>query len=277
MEMRFGYPVKRQQGGGVEVLHQVKSDIFLSCGIPVQEDPRFKAYVEPFGMNNPKVWHKYWHTYRVEYYAETLAESLNLNGDAYQTACLCGLLHDIGRFRQVTEYNTFIDQKSMDHGTLGAEILEKEGIVDRFTTKPEQAREIILATREHNKYTISDELDEEELFFAKLVRDADKLDILHFWGNKAENGEVSREYFDEIMNEKLVHRKGEKETGLDSILGLLSFIYDMNFRKSFEILNADRIIEKKIGLLRKYAANLSQAEIDELAKKLGEKIRAEIS
>lgn len=275
--MRFGYPVKRQQGGGVEVLHQVKSDIFLSCGIPVQEDPRFKAYVEPFGMNNPKVWHKYWHTYRVEYYAETLAESLNLNGDAYQTACLCGLLHDIGRFRQVTEYNTFIDQKSMDHGTLGAEILEKEGIVDRFTTKPEQAREIILATREHNKYTISDELDEEELFFAKLVRDADKLDILHFWGNKAENGEVSREYFDEIMNEKLVHRKGEKETGLDSILGLLSFIYDMNFRKSFEILNADRIIEKKIGLLRKYAANLSQAEIDELAKKLGEKIRAEIS
>lgn len=249
--MRFGYPVKRQQGGGVEVLHQVKSDIFLSCGIPVQEDPRFKAYVEPFGMNNPKVWHKYWHTYRVEYYAETLAESLNLNGDAYQTACLCGLLHDIGRFRQVTEYNTFIDQKSMDHGTLGAEILEKEGIVDRFTTKPEQAREIILATREHNKYTISDELDEEELFFAKLVRDADKLDILHFWGNKAENGEVSREYFDEIMNEKLVHRKGEKETGLDSILGLLSFIYDMNFRKSFEILNADRIIEKKIGLLRK--------------------------
>ena len=79
------------------------------------------------------------------------------------------------------------------------------------------------------------------------------------------------------MNEKLVHRKGEKETGLDSILGLLSFIYDMNFRKSFEILNADRIIEKKIGLLRKYAANLSQAEIDELAKKLGEKIRAEIS
>ena len=277
MEMRFGYPVKRQQGGGVEVLHQVKSDIFLSCGIPVQEDPRFKAYVEPFGMNNPKVWHKYWHTYRVEYYAETLAESLNLNGDAYQTACLCGLLHDIGRFRQVTEYNTFIDQKSMDHGTLGAEILEKEGIVDRFTTKPEQAREIILATREHNKYTISDELDEEELFFAKLVRDADKLDILHFWGNKAENGEVSREYFDEIMNEKLVHRKGEKETGLDSILGLLSFIYDMNFRKSFEILNADRIVEKKIGLLRKYAANLSQAEIDELAKKLGEKIRAEIS
>ena len=275
--MRFGYPVKRQQGGGVEVLHQVKSDIFLSCGIPVPEDPRFKAYVEPFGMNNPKVWHKYWHTYRVEYYAETLAESLNLNGDAYQTACLCGLLHDIGRFRQVTEYNTFIDQKSMDHGTLGAEILEKEGIVDRFTTKPEQAREIILATREHNKYTISDELDEEELFFAKLVRDADKLDILHFWGNKAENGEVSREYFDEIMNEKLVHRKGEKETGLDSILGLLSFIYDMNFRKSFEILNADRIIEKKIGLLRKYAANLSQAEIDELAKKLGEKIRAEIS
>lgn len=269
--------MKRQQGGGVEVLHQVKSDIFLSCGIPVQEDPRFKAYVEPFGMNNPKVWHKYWHTYRVEYYAETLAESLNLNGDAYQTACLCGLLHDIGRFRQVTEYNTFIDQKSMDHGTLGAEILEKEGIVDRFTTKPEQAREIILATREHNKYTISDELDEEELFFAKLVRDADKLDILHFWGNKAENGEVSREYFDEIMNEKLVHRKGEKETGLDSILGLLSFIYDMNFRKSFEILNADRIIEKKIGLLRKYAANLSQAEIDELAKKLGEKIRAEIS
>ena len=277
MEMRFGYPVRRQQGGEVEVLHQVKSDIYLSCGIPVQEDPRFEAYVEPFGMDNPKVWHKYWHTYRVEYYAETLAESLNLNGDAYQTACLCGLLHDIGRFRQVTEYNTFIDQKSMDHGTLGAEILEKEGIVDRFTTKPEQAREIILATREHNKYTISDELDEEELFFAKLVRDADKLDILHFWGNKAENGEVSREYFDEIMNEKLVHRKGEKETGLDSILGLLSFIYDMNFRKSFEILNADRIIEKKIGLLRKYAANLSQAEIDELAKRLGEKIRAEIS
>ena len=79
-------------------------------------------------------------------------------------AWLLGLLHDIGRFEQVKRYNTFNDSQSVDHAELGADILFKEGLIDRFPTVslpegwPKTAE---TAIRQHNKLALPDGLDAE--------------------------------------------------------------------------------------------------------------------
>ena len=49
---------------------------------------------------------------------------LDLTQEEVEIASLIGLLHDIARFEQYTQYGTFKDLQSIDHGNLGAEILK---------------------------------------------------------------------------------------------------------------------------------------------------------
>ena len=43
---------------------------------------------------------------------------------------------------------------------------------------------VYTAIKNHNKFVIESNLTERELLFSKLIRDADKLDILYALGNK---------------------------------------------------------------------------------------------
>ena len=67
----------------------------------------FEDYVSKFDKNNNLVDLKYKHTYRVVGYAKEIARSLNLDEHEFNRACICALFHDLGRFTQIKEYNTF--------------------------------------------------------------------------------------------------------------------------------------------------------------------------
>ena len=69
----------------------------------------FENFVNQFDKNNKKIKHKYDHTYRVVEYAKKIAKSINLNEKEYNRAIICALFHDLGRFPQIKEYNTFTD------------------------------------------------------------------------------------------------------------------------------------------------------------------------
>ena len=56
----------------------------------------------------------------------SIASSIGLNEEKINLAKLIGLLHDIARFEQYTRYQTFRDIESIDHGNLGAEILQQD-------------------------------------------------------------------------------------------------------------------------------------------------------
>ena len=76
----------------------------------------FNKYVKGFDLKNKNIMRKFHHTYRVVEYANDIAVSLKLNDDDIVLAKVCALFHDIARFIQATQYNTFIDSKSFDHG-----------------------------------------------------------------------------------------------------------------------------------------------------------------
>ena len=140
----------------------------------------FEAYTAGYDLKDSMIWHKVAHTRRVAENCERIAESLGMDGDSVDFAWFLGLLHDIGRFEQVRRYGTFVDSVSVDHARFGADLLFKEGLIDRFPAENlSQTWLGILETaiRLHNQLALPDDLDEVTRRFCELIRDADKIDI----------------------------------------------------------------------------------------------------
>lgn len=140
----------------------------------------FQAYTAGYDLNDGMIWHKVEHTRRVAANCERIAISLGMDGDAVGFAWFLGLLHDIGRFEQVRRYGTFVDAVSVDHAEFGADLLFREGLIDRFPIEglPEASLRLLeTAIRLHNKLTLPGDLDETARRFCEIIRDADKIDI----------------------------------------------------------------------------------------------------
>ena len=76
------------------------------------------------------------------------------------------------------KYKTFKDSESENHALLGVKILKKTGVFSRLSLKENDI--ILKAVEYHNLIEIPGcaESSKELLFYSKLIRDADKLDIL---------------------------------------------------------------------------------------------------
>lgn len=131
----------------------------------------FEKYVLKFDLQNENIKMRKDHSYRVEKESYNIAKSLELNEEQVQIAKLVGLLHDIGRFEQITQYSTFVDSKSIDHAEYGVEQLNKNNLIRRFISTNKYDRIINEAIRNHNKYSINLNLNKEEMLQAKKIRD----------------------------------------------------------------------------------------------------------
>jgi hypothetical protein len=172
------------------------------------------------------------------------------------------LFHDIGRFPQYAEYKTFRDSSSVNHATLGTEVLSREGVLG---TLPEHEQRIILqAIKFHNAYAIPDIADNDTLLFLKLIRDADKLDIWRVFVEYLALPEEDRasaaglglpdipEYSDSLLSCVMSRRVAflsSLKTLNDFILMQLSWVYDLNFKTSFTLLRERNYLNKLISTL----------------------------
>ena len=115
------------------------------------------------------------HTGRVKTIIGELAVHLGLSEEDIALAELMGLLHDVGRFRQFTVYRTFKDHLSEDHATAGLKLMDEHRLLDGLL--PWEQSLVRFAVQWHNKKEIAPSDDERKILFAKIIRDADKLDI----------------------------------------------------------------------------------------------------
>lgn len=116
------------------------------------------------------------HTGYVTAIARELAKHLELSEHDVQLAEIMGLFHDVGRFRQYSIYKTFNDAQSEDHADLGLKVLAEE-MPYMADLSAEDADLVRYAIKYHNKKEIPADATGKYLLFAKLLRDADKLDI----------------------------------------------------------------------------------------------------
>ena len=169
----------------------------------------FLKYTENYDLTNENINRKQGHSIRVMNISKQIATELNLTEEQIQIAALIGLLHDIARFEQYTQYQTYNDNRSFDHGDYGVEILDKD--IRKYIETDKYDKIIKVAIKNHNKFEIEEGLNEEELLFSKLIRDADKIDILYetiwlFWKGEDKainNTEVSTEVMEKFEQNKL--------------------------------------------------------------------------
>lgn len=230
---------------------EVNSDINLT-----KARAEFKKYVSGFDMNNSMISRKYSHSLSVadtsrkiaEYVKQNVDDSLNVD-----LAEMIGLLHDIGRFEQAKVYNTFKDSMSCDHALLGVQILKSEDFIYNFLPQERYHETLFVAIYYHNKFKLPDGYDGTNMKQARIIRDSDKLDILRLatqrdfndlYGiNDIRDQYISEATFSQFMSGTQCLRTNLKNE-MDDWVNMISFIFDMYYPKTFEILREEGYIDK---------------------------------
>lgn len=206
------------------------------------------------------------HTSRVCANMARLAESLELDENDKTIAETIALFHDVGRFPQYRRYRTFRDSDSVNHAALGVETLRNEGVLDGV---PAAERDVIIrAIALHNAFQVPTGLDSRSSLFARMVRDADKLDIWRIFTEYyalPENERASAvglgfpdaplcsaEVLQALLSGEMV-RLSTLKTLSDFKLLQISWLYDLNFPGSFRMAEKD-------GHLRAIAATIPADE-----------------
>lgn len=209
----------------------------------------FMKYTNNYDLNNPHITRKIYHSLRVMEISKKIAEDLNLTKEQIDLATLIGLLHDIARFEQRKRYDTYYDKLSIDHGDFAVELLEENNFIRTFIETDKYDDIIKTAIKNHNKYEI-EPLEGEKLLQAKIIKDADKIDIFFQLANQfardknaIENSEISEDYIEQLKQEKCIYRKID-QTALDELVLITSFIYDIHFDTSLKLIREENYIEK---------------------------------
>lgn len=211
----------------------------------------FKEYIKNYNPEDGKIKIKIAHIERVAQIAKKLAEQLELSEEDIKIAELIGLLHDIGRFEQIRVYNTFLDKDSIDHGEYAIKVLYEDGLIKKFLDTDRYDNIIKKSILNHNKAKIEEGLSEKENLHAKIIRDADKLDIFYVitTGDKKElYGEIEEdritdEIYKQFLEDKLINYDDMK-TNIDLLVANFTYVYDFNFKQSLEFIKEKQYVEK---------------------------------
>ena len=177
----------------------------------------------------------------------SIGEQLKLNDDELHLSEVIALFHDVGRFEQYTRYKTFVDRKSANHAELGVNILKENRVLNRFD---DSIQSLILRTISyHNRAVLPEQETDRCLFFSRLLRDADKLDIwrvvtdYYNRNDGTKNGAIelglpdtagfSDEIYQDLINKRIVDIKHLKNLN-DFKLLQIGWIFDINFVPTFQ-------------------------------------------
>lgn len=204
-------------------------------------------YVSNYKEEKTKVVRKVEHSLRVYESSMDYARELGWSKREVETAGIIGLLHDYGRFEQVKVTGEMQNVETFDHGDFGVKLLFEEGHIKNYTKDESLYPAIEFAIKNHNKLTLEDNKDPDAMKFAKLIRDADKVDIIYFLGKlgiydeHADESAISDEVLDSIMQRSVIRREDIK-TNNDKLALRFALAFDLNydvvledFKKNIEI------------------------------------------
>ncbi len=235
----------------------------------------FLDYVRPFtsGTTVPAVLRfKRDHCRRVAEDMAGIARDLGLAEGEINTARILGWLHDVGRFPQYARYQTLRDDQSVNHGQMGLQVLDGARVL--AICDPADREIIRMGTDCHNRRTVSDDLVGDVRRFVLMIRDADKLDIMHtlyqIWKNDEikchpelilginVEGSVSACVLADIRTRHSVAYAHIKSLA-DFFVTMISWVYDLNYRPTYQRLVRRHLLEKAAEALPQ--TKVVQAEV----------------
>jgi CRISPR/Cas system-associated endonuclease Cas3-HD len=216
----------------------------------------FQAIVVGLQENQKRVEDVRAHSLRVVSNSLLLSKTVLQNEEDQRIAEVVSLFHDLGRaslIAQGTESPTNIQR---DHAMLSAKLIQQ---MDFYSRLSGEIQLILLKSIEnHNKLKLPKLDNEQQNIFARLLRDADKLDIFdssyRFFKERqgiqpimtfdlVNSSEVSDKIIKSVMAGKTAAVEDMK-TMNDYKLLLISMAYDLNFKYSFRLLSEKQYIQK---------------------------------
>jgi hypothetical protein len=177
-----------------------------------------------------------------------LADSLELSENEKNTAEVVALFHDIGRFWVLLQDQ--VEKKNYDHADAGIQYLLTN---NTFNSLDEQVKNNLTEViQNHHLPKITQKENSLVWFYLRLLRDADKLDLWRLTTDHLANVKKRELLARELgLNDKLmvtesysrnileggIAEKNEIVTFSDYLLYQMSWVFDLNFRKSFQLLN----------------------------------------
>ncbi len=193
------------------------------------------------------------HIERVVQNSMLLADNLELNENERAIAELTAQFHDIGRLWIMLPENS--ESKISDHAEASIEYLNNTAA---FKILDETSQNIIIQViKNHNKSHIPDNQGDSIVFYTKLLRDADKLEVWRSTSEYIKNRSgkpaitndlnlsqkaVVTHAFCQIIIEGGIPNKEDLITFHDFIIFQMSWVFDLHYKKSFQILNQQQYI-----------------------------------
>ena len=231
-----------------------------------------------FDISDEKISHKINHTYNVVENAKYLCEYLNLDKENTELALIIALLHDIGRFDQAKEMKTFReDITSFDHATIGVKLLFERGEIKNYVADESYYPIIKKAIANHSKYILDEkDMTDKEILHCKIIRDADKIDsfraktiddiytMANITKEDIENSKVTEKVYNTFKEHKTIISK-DRQTGLDIWVSYIAFIYGLEFKGSYELINKKDYLNKLFNRFDYKVDSLTMKELKEYA------------
>ena len=227
----------------------------------------FDRYVAGFYGQDPYInanlQYKECHCRRVRALMLDLANQLALEPGGKVLAEAIGLLHDVGRFEQFVTYRTYKDSESVDHAALGAEVMQRHGVLEPLDSSD---RDLVdTAIRLHGARELPEGLGGQRSLFARMIRDCDKLDIYRI------ATEAYRDYHKDPAHHDLGVRFPDEpsctpevvqaifegrsvafdrlRTLNDLKLMQIGWVYDVNFPETLQRIRQQRYLDQLLSLL----------------------------
>ena len=221
----------------------------------------FADYTQDFAHEDAEIRRnidlKIHHTARVCREILYVGGALKLQEDELRLAEIIALLHDAGRFPQYVHYGTFKDSVAGNHALLGLEVIRDHKVLDALDPR---AKAIVLrAIRYHNRIALPPAEEEPFLFYEKLIRDADKLDVwkvvldYYYRTDRTRNNAIELDLPDtpgcstsvlrDLQNKQIVDLAHVKNMN-DFKLLQMGWIFDINFKPTREQIAERRYLQR---------------------------------
>lgn len=224
------------------------------------------------------------HTEYVCTEAVYVAEAIGLDENGLLIAETAGLFHDVGRFEQFTKYKTYSDAKSESHSLMAVRILKDNNVLAELNAAEQNV--ILKAVQLHGIKHLPEGLNEQEELYAKVLRDADKLDIYRVliekyrqYRDDPDNFPLELELADEPTYSKYLVEAiegygqvdyTELRTLNDMKLLLLAMVFDVNFVPTLKRIRQTGYVEQLLQLLpdNEDMENLTRTVLGYIDKKI---------
>lgn len=238
---------------------------------------QFQKYLEDYDRTDDRIKLKAVHTAQVGKAADVICREEGMTEEDRQLALLIALLHDIGRFEQLKQFQSF-DDRLFDHAKFGVKVLFEDGCISDFMKDRSYDEIIRKAIRYHSCFSLEEagELTKEERLHCQIIRDADKLDNFRVKDTeKIETlfgvGEdmVAREEISPHILETIRARKSvlssERVTHMDFWVSYLAFVFDLNFPASFRWIEQQDYMNRNIDRIT-YKNPKTKRDMEEIRK-----------